>query len=839
MSVLLYLLPLGLIFDLVGYLPPEARLFLLYGLLALPLCLKPSKQAGWLGLGLGLAMVLRAVLPLPVVAETVLFLVVYLAIWTVMAPVPRALRVGVVAYAFVHLFLFISPQGYPALEAITAAGNSVSQWILDSATALARALSAYAAGNDVPPGISGQPYHLGPTYQNLGSLLLFLVLSIFSWNGSWVAPLRTVSFVLVAFLLNALAAFLLIHQVDFAADFAWTLKFRDAFGFEELWKRMQGMAVILFPAFLFLAHLVAYLVLHFTRAPKSQEDSTTLPAWAPLKEELAPDKRQIAVAAVAVLVVLVVVPPTSWRHPDTCDMIFVDKGVVSFTKPDYTRYGESAGGMFGMFPEYVRLFGSKAVVVKEVPLPLDPAKTLVLTNLDQDFGEETRLKIWDFVAKGGKLWVLGDHTFIKDEKPPPGTPPGTPPVKPGINHLNEMLAPTHISFNNDSAQFFPQGWFHSYRFLQGTPFATLRDDAENRPGILVGASLKLEVPAQPLVLGRFAYSDWGLDIPQGERGYLGDFKYQQSERLGDLVLVAGECYGKGKVLVYGDTSSFFNNNLGRSFELLRASLGWLGESNNLAFSASTEGHWLAAVLVMGFVGLAFLWRAVPVAAVSLLATGLVSMLTHGTGGLPSYDEKFTRKSLAMIDFSHQPNASKHSAMENGLHGVAINLLRHGLLPIIANEWDPHTLDLARYVILNAPRRPITCGERRDLMRFMDRGGTVIMGCGYLDAEGSRGLLEPLGCRIGNVPLGRFFDRQAFGQAVSFMSAWPIEKVPDNAKVLCAYDEWALIVSVPVGKGELVLIGDSEFLHNRNVEGHKNHDPANTAFLKNLLDSTTR
>ena len=818
MSILLYLLPLGLIFDLVGYLPPAARLFLLYGLLALPLCLKPSKQAGWLALGLGLVMLLRAALPVPVVAETALLLGVHLAIWTVMAPVPPALRLGVVAYAFVHLFLFVSPLGYPALETMTAAGNHVSQWIAD------------------------QPFHLGPTYQNIGSFLLFLVLSIFSWDGSRVGPLRTAGFLLVAILLNALAAVLLIDRVDFAADFAWMLKFRDAFGFAELWKRMLGMAVLVFPALLFLSHLAAYLILHYTKTPRSDGASVPLPGWAALRDELTPGKRRIAVAAVAAVVVLAVVPPTTWRHPDAGDFIFVDRGVVSFTKPDYTRYGESAGGMFGMFPEYVRLFGSKAEVVKDVPATIDPGKTLVLTNLDQDFGADVRQRIWDFVAKGGKLWVLGDHTFIKDEKLPPAGSPGNPaggPVKKGINHLNEMLAPTHISFNNDSAQFFPQGWFHSYRFLQGTPFAMLRDDAENRPGILVGASLKLGVPAHPLVLGRFAYSDWGVETPVGDRGYLGDFKYQPSERLGDLVLVAGECYGKGRVLVFGDTSSFFNNNLGRSFELLRACLGWLGGSNCLAFFASAAGHWLAAALVLGFVGLAFLWRAAPLGAAVLLATGVVAALSHSPGGLPRYDEKPAREHLAMIDFSHQPNASKHSAMDTGLHGMSINLLRHGELPIIANTWDPRTLDVARYMVMNAPRRPITSGERRDLMRFMERGGTLILGCGYLDAEGCRGFLATLGCRIGNVPLGRFFDRRAFGQPVSFMSAWPIEKVPDNAKVLCAYDDWALIVAVPVGKGELVLIGDSEFLHNRNVEGHKNHDPANTAFIKNLLDSTTR
>jgi len=825
MSALLYLLPLGLIFDLVGYMPPALRLFLIYGLLALPLCLKPSRQTGWLALALGAIMVLRAALPVPAVAEMVLFLLVHLAIWTVVAPVPRALRLGVVVYAFVYLLLFVSPLGHPALELLTAAGNNAAHWIASQACNLV----APAYVETLVP-----PFNLGPTYLNIGGLLLFVVLSVFSWDGTRVALLRSASFLLVALLLNALAAVLLLNKVDFAADFAWTLKFRDSMGLMDLWKRMQGMAVIVFPAFVFLAQLLAYLILHYAKAPQSDAAADALPGWAALKDELATGKRQIAVAAVAVLAVLAMAPPTTWRHPDACDLIFVERGVVSFTKPDYTRFGEYAGGMFGMLPEYARMFGCKAEVVKDVPATLDPGKTLVLTNLDFDFGKETRQRIWDFVDHGGKLWVIGDHTFIKEEKNPDGT------YKKGINHLNEMLAPTHISFNNDSAQFFPQGWFNSYRFPQGTPFSGLHDDDENRPGILVGASLKLEVPAQPLVFGRFAYADLGLDTPKKDTGYIGDFKYQPRERLGDLVLVAGERHGLGRVLVFGDTSSFFNNNLGRSYELLRASLGWLGESNAWLFPASIAGRWIAAVLVLGLVVLAFLWRAMPVAAAALCGAGLVAALTHGTGARLAFDAGFCREHLALIDFSHQPNASKHSAMNTGLHGVAINLMRHDLLPIDANVWDPATLDLAGYVILNAPRQPFSSGERRELMGFMERGGMVIVGCGFLDAAGSRSLLEPLGCRIGNVPLGRFFDRPAFGQPVSFMSAWPLDKKPDNAKVLCATpDNQPLMVSVPVGKGQLVVIGDSEFLHNSNVEGHKNHDPANTTFLKNLFDSNTR
>ena len=74
---------------------------------------------------------------------------------------------------------------------------------------------------------------------------------------------------------------------------------------------------------------------------------------------------------------------------------------------------------------------------------------------------------------------------------------------------------------------------------QGTPFAGLEDPAENRLSMLVGASLALTPPARPLLMGRFGYGDWGVEVDAEDRGYLGDFEYQPTERCGDLVLIAG------------------------------------------------------------------------------------------------------------------------------------------------------------------------------------------------------------------------------------------------------------------------------------------------------------
>ncbi len=804
MTAVLFLLPLGLIFDQFGYLPPSVRLAAVYLLLALPLLLRPSRQAGWIGAGLALAALVRAWLPMPPVAEMAWLLLMHQAVWMTAGPAPRALRAGVLAYAVVHLALFLSPLGHPVTEALAAAGDTVTCWL------------------------TRQTFHFGPTYHGIGGLLLFATLSVFVWDGTRTAWVRVLALVPLLLLANAFCAAVLlekahlVNQESITSVFTWSLKFQEPFGFPELGEKLRLMAVIFYPKVLFVVYLAIYLALHGFRL-RNPEETGEAAGFAALRREIQAGLSRWIIGGLAVLTTMAVVPPTSPRRPVPRELVFVERGVVSFTKPDYERYGEAAGGMFGMLPEYAALYGCKSTVVKDIPAELKPEQIVVLTNLDVDIGADGLRRLWEFVGKGGGLWVLGDHTFIKN----------------GRNHLNELLAPCHISFNNDSAQFFPQGWFHSYRFPQGTPFSGLTDDAENRPGILVGASLELGLPAQPFVSGRFGFSDWGLSQPEGDRGYLGDFKYQRTERLGDLVLVAGERYGKGRVLVFGDTSSFFNNNLTRSHELLRASLGWLGESNLWLAPASGAWRAITAVIGLAMLGCLFRWRSDAVAVAGLAAVALVSFVSHGDGGQLRYDQAFARKHLAIIDFSHQPNASKHSATDEGLHGVGINLLRHGDLPVAMNHWDGDLLDNARYVVFNAPRQPIGGGERRALTQFMERGGTVILGCGYLDAAGSRPLLDPLGLRIGGTPLGRFFDLPAFGKPVSFMSAWALEKVPPNARVICTSPDWPLIVAVPVGKGELVLVSDSEFLHNRNVEGHKNHDPANTAFLKNLLDSVAR
>lgn len=794
---LLYLLPLGPIFNLVGCIPPYLRLFFVYALLGLPLCMRPSRRAVCGAIGLLAVMGLEAVVTLPPAADIGILLLAHQWVWSRLTSVPSGVTAGLCFYTLLHYYLFLSPFGYPVIEGLARLGNRVSGWM------------------------TGSAFNLGPTYQNLGGLLLFLCLTVFGWDRSRVSKARTASFMVIAVLLSGFLAVVLIRKTNFGADLVWKLQYREVFGYAQLVQKLRGLGVLVFPAIVFGAWLLAYLVLHYETWKPGPVATPTKHGFGRVKGLLPRNRWEAVVVACAAAFILISMPPTSWRKPAAGNLVFVERGVVSFTRPDYMRFGRAAGGMFGMLLEYANLFGCRAVLVRDIPETLDPTQILVLTNLDAPFSPEAYRRIWRFVTAGGKLWVMGDHTFIKN----------------GRNYINDLLAPCHIALKHDSAQFFVQGWFNSYQFLQGTSFGGLRDPAENRPAILVGASLEVGLPAQPLILGRFGYSDWGVAADVNNQGYIGDFKYQPEERLGDLVLVAGERYGRGKVLVFGDTTSFFNNNLSRSYEILDAVLSWFGESPGWLAFAGWPIRTGMIVLLAGIGAGLIMLKSARTAYGLWAVVVLVTLVGNRSSGWLGFDESACRSRLAIIDFAHAPYCSKHSGMESGLHGVTINLMRYGLLPIAIDEWDSKLLDVAKLVVLNAPRCPLGKAERGDLMRLMERGGTVVLGCGYPHYEFSRSMLDSLQVRIRGLPLGRFFDRTAFGQRVSFMSAWPIEVDNPDASVICLYDDWPLMVSVPVGQGRLVLIGDSEFLHNRNIEGMENYDAANVQFIRSLLEYT--
>jgi len=792
----LFLAPLALIFDLTGYISPDLRLFIIYGLLAVPLCRGGKALVVKGGAGLIAVMVLNAVFDLPQVAEISLLAFAHIWIWSLAGAVALAVVQGLIFYTLLHLVLFASPLGYNSLEAIASAIRATTGWV------------------------GGPTLNIGYTYVNVGSLLLFLCLSVHLWDRRPLSKLRTLAFLGVGLLINAFSAAIFVKYVNVDPDLAWELKFRDGiFTIHELGKRLADLVLLVYPAFIFIAHAVGYLLLHHdvrkpTESAESQEEQQSLN---PIQRI---PRAYYRFALAAVLLLLFALPPTIQRSPSPSRMVFLNRGVVSFTKPNYERFGKAAGGMYGSYPDYAGLFGCEGVVVTDVPEKLASDQILVMTNVDKPVSQEEMDRIWSFVREGGRLWVLGDHTFIKN----------------GRNHINDLLKPCNIRLQHDSAQFWPQGWFHSYRMRQSTPFAYLKDPAENRLSMLVGASLDLTPPARPLLMGRFGYGDWGTTDDADNRGYLGDFEYQPTERCGDLVLVAGETVGKGKVVVFGDTTSFFNANLARSYEIMRATLSWLGEPHSYSFFFSrTAGIVvIAGALVLLIISLMSRAFATPF---MLVVVAAIFVIAHRPG-LIKIDQAVGRYRAALIDFSHQPYAAKHGSLGEGLYGLSLSFLRYGLLPITQNTWNRELIDNSRILVLNAPRRPFSAARQREIRKFLERGGIVLFACGAAQYPNSQSLLSQLGLRVRNLPLGRFFDRPAFNEPIQYFSAFPIEVRNPNATILSVYGDWPLMVDVPVGSGHFVLIADSEFLHNKNMESHEQYSVQNIQFIRNLLDFVT-
>ncbi len=155
----------------------------------------------------------------------------------------------------------------------------------------------------------------------------------------------------------------------------------------------------------------------------------------------------------------------------------------------------------------------------------------MMINLDREIPQDELEAIWDFVAEGGSLLLLGDHTFYKH----------------GVKRiiLNDILEPYDIRYNFDSADWFVGGWLHSYQYASHPITVGMRDDM-NDVGSVIGASLYAKPPAFPLVIGKYGYSDPGNELDGGQRGYLGNLNYDPGEPMGDVRALCCPALREGK-----------------------------------------------------------------------------------------------------------------------------------------------------------------------------------------------------------------------------------------------------------------------------------------------------
>lgn len=541
-------------------------------------------------------------------------------------------------------------------------------------------------------------------------------------------------------------------------------------------------------------------------------------------------RQQIKICTISAGVALIAtllfyLPPTDGKFL-TRHITFYGKGLVTWDTPQRGRYGTISSGMFGLLPQYLQSTGYQTFVLeKDVTVKsniLEDTQVFVVINLNVQFSEDERTKIWNYVKKGGSLLVLGDHTDLE----------GT------MNPLNHLLEPVNIKFRFDSA-FTATHWFNAYALFPH-PITSTLDYSNDTLQHSTGASLDIAPPAVPIVNAKFAFSDKGNYA--NENGYLGDYLYQPGEHFSDLVVVAGATYGKGKVVVFGDTSGFQNLPIYHSHEFINSIFSYL----TLPISPQLF-QWGGLVLLLGLLFAHLFFPSARTAlAIPLLAVTLGTGLFIGHYLLPlSAPTRPHTRNIAYVDAAHINQYSLTHWKEDSINGLTLNLARNGYLPMIRRSRLDNSIFSAKIYVVIAPHKSFTSRELELLKTYMNQGGLFILAVGWEEKAGSQKLLDLLEVDIIPIPLGpvplhdpTLDDEliEAIQREPHFMEAWPISyQSTSHLSVLYGFGDYPIVVYKSFGNGGAIVIADTQFLYNRTLEAEKAWWEGNIIFFKQLLE----
>lgn len=448
----------------------------------------------------------------------------------------------------------------------------------------------------------------------------------------------------------------------------------------------------------------------------------------------------------------------------------------------------------------------------------------VVISINKKFTPQEHKTIWKYVENGGSLLVLGDHTDIAGMKEP----------------LNDLLSPVGINYRFDSGipidQYF--NWEPCYD-LMNHPI-TYNSEILDRIDISVGATLDINsVNSFPIILGKYGLSDKG-DYKSNSN--LGDYEYNPGEQLGDVVLVAGSYYGNGKVIVFGDTSSFQNLALPNSISFVKNVFNWLAFSSNglvkLTQILLFLMFFLFSTILYIFLSkqkILFLIFPLIICFAIIFAIIINSILII----IPP-----TKGNIAYIDTTHNEFFNKRVSKVNSLDGTFTNIMRNDYLPILLRDFSEEKIKNSELLIFNSPTEIINDKEIKLLKDYMYNGGYIILASGFNEKNSYINFLNEFGLDVYDFPLGPVpytkDNPEEFIEQPRFVDSWVIN-IENALNTESFYNitiegyTYTLVTFTEYGTGGLLFICDGQFLYNKNIESADELWPGNIQFLKNIFD----
>jgi hypothetical protein len=422
--------------------------------------------------------------------------------------------------------------------------------------------------------------------------------------------------------------------------------------------------------------------------------------------------------------------------------------------------------------------------------------------------------------------------------------------------FNEVLRPTAMQVRYDTAVTRTGNWEQSYEILAHPATAGL-DDLRNRFGFELGSSIRTRWPARPVLVGRWGWSDPGSDAVTTGVSY-----YNAGKLLGDLVLAAEQPFGNGRIFVLGGTSPLRNEMLASAYPYVGRLLSYLANK-----PSSPQAFWRQLLGLFALVAMAALVAMRPAAWQIILTSAVlsVSLVCCAAAGywsgrvLPDGRTHAANSfnNIAYIDASHLEAYSSDLWASHGVAGLMRTLMRQGYLPLLAPELTAEQLERAGLLISIAPAREFSDRERSVVHAFVAAGGTFICIAGAENTRASAPLLAEFNFAVPRSPVppgdearepepfGHF--RQSFAKAsdkryVEFYAGWPLECVAPSQQEWVAWSNGQtsrpIVVSHSEQGGTVVVIADTHFASNENLETAEDSLPDNIRFWRWLLSRVT-
>ena len=500
-------------------------------------------------------------------------------------------------------------------------------------------------------------------------------------------------------------------------------------------------------------------------------------------------------------------------QPARGTILFYDTGHLDWGRPAFGSYGPHSSGDFGLWPDYLESYGYEAKTGLLTEENLAQAKAVVLINLPELLEQQEKERLLAFVEEGGGLLIWGEHTGVGRIREP-------------VNDLLESI-PIHLRF--DSAVPTRSGWPDGLTFLPHPAVIGIQNPLDLV--IAVGASLHIEPPARPIIVGRFGHSDIG-DRTNWARNFVGDMRYNPGERLGDVVLAAEAGYGQGRIVVVGDTTPLGSVNLMTTMPFHIQLLDWVTAGKTGFWHSLLPKVWLAGWLLLVAAICLALGRSRSTLAAAALVLGLSLALTTRLNTAQS-TPPVPDGPIAYVDMSHQERFDRVLWEETSIGGLDYNLVRNGTLPLLLRDLDAEALDKAQLLVLIAPGDRFSAGEIDLISSWVEGGGRLLISVGWEESEASQSLLDAFGLRVDHIPLGPAEVERETG-LVRFHEAWPVGATYSDARPIVERYGYPLILHQPWGRGSVVLIGDSAFLLGSNLEGETEFEEGNILLLRDIM-----